>query len=74
IFIYYNCFGPSDNEIPSLKSYDIEDRILGGDGIFNDDLGTCSVGFWARQQPNQNFIATAGHCHAPRSYYLVPWN
>ncbi|KAF0346275.1 S1 family peptidase [Gigaspora margarita] len=75
-FIYYNCFGPSNNELPSLKSYDIEDKILAGDGIFNDNdgVGICSVGFWARQQPNKNFIATAGHCHAPRSYYLVPWN
>ncbi|KAF0346277.1 hypothetical protein F8M41_015723 [Gigaspora margarita] len=73
IVTYYNCFGPSDNEIPSLKSYDIEDRILAGDGIRNYYGGICSVGFWARRQPD-NFIATAGHCHTSRSYYLRPWN
>ncbi|RIB21020.1 hypothetical protein C2G38_2244196 [Gigaspora rosea] len=73
IFTYYHCFGPSNNEIPSLKSY-TEDRILAGDGIRDYYGGICSVGFWARLQPNKSFIATAGHCHAPGSYYLVPWN
>ncbi|KAF0554307.1 S1 family peptidase [Gigaspora margarita] len=71
---FIDCFGPSDNEIPSLKSYDIEDRILAGDGIRDYYGGNCSVGFWARRQPNENFIATAGHCHTSGSYYLVPWN
>ncbi|KAF0554309.1 hypothetical protein F8M41_019390 [Gigaspora margarita] len=74
IFIYYNCFESSNNEIPSLKSYDIEDRILAGDGIRDYYGGICSVGFWARLQPNKNFIATAGHCDSSRSYYLIPWN
>ncbi|RIB21021.1 hypothetical protein C2G38_2140870 [Gigaspora rosea] len=74
IFTYYNCFEPSNNEIPSLKSYDTEDQILAGDGIRDYYGGICSVGFWARLQPNKNFIATAGHCDSSRSYYLLPWN
>ncbi|KAF0472543.1 hypothetical protein F8M41_024997 [Gigaspora margarita] len=74
IFDYYHCFRPSNNEIPSLKNYDIEDKILAGDGIRDYYGGICTVGFWARLQPDKNFIATAGHCHASGSYYLRPWN
>ncbi|KAF0508127.1 S1 family peptidase [Gigaspora margarita] len=74
IFTYYNCFKPSNNEILRLKSGDIENRILAGDGLLLEDNSLCSVGFWARNQQNINYIATAGHCYEPGSYYLYPWN
>ncbi|RIB13666.1 hypothetical protein C2G38_2040777 [Gigaspora rosea] len=76
IFIYKNCHEPSDNVTPSLNSRQVVTRILAGDGIiFGNAADKCSVGFWARIPPNENFIATAGHCYEHGSFYfLFPWN
>ncbi|KAF0537297.1 S1 family peptidase [Gigaspora margarita] len=73
IFTYYNCINLSNNEIFNRKSGDIGNRILAGDGI-DMDIGICSAGFLARSHQNINYIATAGHCYNPGSYYLLPWN
>ncbi|KAF0537295.1 S1 family peptidase [Gigaspora margarita] len=79
IFTYYNCFNRSNNEVSKRKGGDIGkvgdigNRILAGDGIESDE-GTCSAGFLARSHSNIKYIATAGHCYNPGSYYLLPWN
>ncbi|RIB13664.1 hypothetical protein C2G38_1716375 [Gigaspora rosea] len=76
IFIYYNCRKRPDNVTPSLNSRQIVTRVLAGDGIiFENAVDKCSIGFWARIPPNENFIATAGHCYEQDAYYfLFPWN
>ncbi|KAF0537296.1 S1 family peptidase [Gigaspora margarita] len=75
IFIYYNCFNLSNNEIFNRKSGDIENRILAGDGIYTGKK-TCSVGFWARSHSYINYIATAGHCYDLdfSRFFLYPRN
>ncbi|KAF0537292.1 hypothetical protein F8M41_008458 [Gigaspora margarita] len=50
------------------KRNKIDNRILAGDGLYADDKNffkECSAGFWARSQPNINYIATVGHCYSP---------
>lgn len=75
IFIYHNCHEPSDNVTPSLNSRQANYEILAGDGIMREDVTSCSAGFWAKLPPNENFIATAGHCYEQDSFYfLFPWN
>ncbi|KAF0537301.1 S1 family peptidase [Gigaspora margarita] len=61
------------------KRNKIDNRILAGDGLyykFKNRSYSCSAGFWARSQPNMNYIATTGHCYVPGSgpFYLLPWN
>ncbi|RIB25625.1 hypothetical protein C2G38_2165446 [Gigaspora rosea] len=89
IYIYYICIPKTNNgSIISQNNMKLESRndivnyILAGDGIYIYDIVnktsySCSAGFWAtdRSLPNNNFIATAGHCYIPSAfYYLLPWN
>ncbi|KAF0531904.1 serine protease [Gigaspora margarita] len=87
IFTYYNCFNRTNNNTFGPNNMKLESRdnivkkILAGDGIdvYDDKTKTilkdCSVGFWARDQANINYIATAGHClRTGTSYYHLPWD
>ncbi|CAG8608120.1 12515_t:CDS:2 [Gigaspora rosea] len=52
---------------PSLKV-----KVLGGDGLYNDRAGSCSVGLWVYD--NDGFyIITAGHCYEPGVWFHQPW-
>ncbi|KAF0537298.1 hypothetical protein F8M41_008464 [Gigaspora margarita] len=87
IFTYYNCFNSTNHYTSSLNNMNLEkrnkidNRILAGDGLYAYDefkktSKLCSAGFWARRQPNRNYIATAGHCYylGLSPFYLLPWN
>ncbi|RIB22029.1 hypothetical protein C2G38_2033929 [Gigaspora rosea] len=56
----------------------IKRRILNGEVIFNEIDRMCSVGFWSKNNKNEdlNYIVTAGHCCVDRSqlFYHLPWN
>ncbi|RIB03748.1 hypothetical protein C2G38_2254815 [Gigaspora rosea] len=57
------------NQLPILRR-DINLKILGGEGLMNLlKREECSVGFWARDNNNENlnYIVTAGHCSIKRS-------
>ncbi|KAF0537300.1 S1 family peptidase [Gigaspora margarita] len=62
------------------KRNKIDNRILAGDGLRTYDKvkktgKLCSAGFWARSQPNMNYIATTGHCYDSASpFYLYSLN
>ncbi|KAF0476150.1 S1 family peptidase [Gigaspora margarita] len=61
-----------------LKRSQIKRKILNGEVIFNELIRMCSVGFWAKNNKNENlnYIVTAGHCCVDRSQYFhhLPWN
>ncbi|CAG8801986.1 21713_t:CDS:1, partial [Cetraspora pellucida] len=55
-------------------STDINEVILSGEGIVSYNK-TCSAGYWAksRNNPNSNYLITAGHCYQD-IFFLLPWN
>ncbi|CAG8615234.1 7861_t:CDS:1 [Cetraspora pellucida] len=68
---------------PSISKRDINNVILGGDGLYNEaNGGICSTGLWARDKvdPNVTFIISAGHCfdqsksNSENLFHYVPWN
>ncbi|KAF0430803.1 hypothetical protein F8M41_005470 [Gigaspora margarita] len=58
-----------------VDSYDLEVRVLGGDGLLNVNTDSqCSVGFWAKSINREAFsIVTAGHCYASGDWSYYPW-
>ncbi|RIB10196.1 hypothetical protein C2G38_2206781 [Gigaspora rosea] len=65
----------TDNDPDDSKNSEVGDGLSAYGKIKKIGI-TCSAGFWARSQPNINFIATAGHCYNPDfgPFYLRPWN
>ncbi|RIB22803.1 hypothetical protein C2G38_2033294 [Gigaspora rosea] len=57
----------------------IEVKVLGGDGLHNDQAGMCSAGFWVIDIDEQGngqkdfYIITAGHCYEPGVWTHQPW-
>ncbi|CAG8779358.1 16853_t:CDS:1, partial [Cetraspora pellucida] len=47
---------------------DISDMVLSGEGLCHDICDSaCSIGFWAKDRRNIDYIVTAGHCMIERS-------
>ncbi|KAF0540794.1 S1 family peptidase [Gigaspora margarita] len=47
----------------SINKRDLKVRLLGGDGLFNQNEESCSIGFFAKaKNETKNYIVTAEHC------------
>ncbi|RIB11633.1 hypothetical protein C2G38_2103128 [Gigaspora rosea] len=69
----------SQNLAQSRRDFDsrsLEVKVLGGDGLLNEDTGShCSVGFWAKSIALNAFsIVTAGHCYKSGEYSYYQWS
>ncbi|CAG8592523.1 15719_t:CDS:1, partial [Cetraspora pellucida] len=41
---------------------DISDMVLSGEGLCDYNYAPCTIGFWAKDRRNIDYIVTAGHC------------
>ncbi|KAF0550185.1 S1 family peptidase [Gigaspora margarita] len=55
------------------KVYPLNIKVLGGDGLYNYQAGTCSAGFWVFDIDGGFYIITAGHCYEPGVWFHLPW-
>ncbi|RIB16868.1 hypothetical protein C2G38_2246763 [Gigaspora rosea] len=96
IFKYFTCIDNSttNNNIPNINNLKLEKRneivirASGGDGVtlenkVLDKRHLCTLGFWAKDDKNNDYFGLAAHCYIFNSSqpflnssqaFLTPWN
>ncbi|KAF0476718.1 hypothetical protein F8M41_024347 [Gigaspora margarita] len=96
IFKYFNCKNndsttnnniPNPNNIKLEKTNEIVVKASGGDGVIleNKEIDIrqlCSLGFWAKDDKNEDYFGLAAHCYINSSQpllnssqaFLIPWD